>query len=326
MPLLNLNYELKKFIKQIKYYFEDIFQKKILEKNKSLKNIHDGKSCFIIGTGSTINGIDLRDLKDHYTFSGNYIYYHKQFSDLELDYFVSTPNYRLLKKIHKKITYHNSIINNENDLDIWLYEDHISKYSIDPGYYYKKINSKISSHTKLFLGASNKSFIDMNSFFEDNDSFYLKPDVQFKSVNDISYDISNRTSMYGNLVISSIAVALYMGFKEIILIGCDYTLEPTKEFHFYDELQISKEINKEIALGWIDKIAEERDITVYDIIEDKNFYKPVFIRYGINRDQHIIINNFSKSIGVKILNIVPEGFSSPVYEGISWQDINEKIK
>ena len=317
--------DLKEIARPIKYFFEDIFKKQILEKNISLKNIHSKERCFIIGTGSTINEIDLISLRNQYTFSGNHIHYHKQFSDLELNYFISTPNYNLLKKLHKKMTYHNSIINNENDLDVWLYRDYISKYPIEPGCYHKKINFNIGSHTKLFLGASNKAFIEMNSFFIDNDSFYLKPDAPFKSINDISYDISKRTSMYGNIIVSSIAVAFYMGFKEIILMGCDYTLEPAKQFHFYDELQISKVINKEIALDWVDKIARARDIKVYDIIEYENFYKPIFVRYGINRDQHIIINNFSKSIGVKILNIVPEGFSSPVYEGISWQDINEKL-
>tara|TARA_B110000438_G_scaffold230478_1_gene225523 strand:- start:164 stop:655 length:492 start_codon:yes stop_codon:yes gene_type:complete len=159
----------------------------------------------------------------------------------------------------------------------------------------------------------------------DNDLFYLKPYIPFNSVKEISYDISNRTSIYGNLVLSSIAIALYMGFEEIILIGCDYNLEPSKEFHFYDELHLSKIINKEIALDWIDRIAKARKIKVYDIVEDEGFYKPIFVRFESSRDKDIIVNNFAKSIGVKILNIVPEGFSSPVYQGISWQSMCKNI-
>ena len=42
-------------------------------------------------------------------------------------------------------------------------------------------------------------------------------------------------------------------------------------------------------------------------------------------DGHQSLNNYAKSQGIKIYNVVPDGFASPVYEKISWQEIKTKI-
>ena len=38
-----------------------------------------------------------------------------------------------------------------------------------------------------------------------------------------------------------------------------------------------------------------------------------------------IIKEFAESNGVKIYNIVPDGFESPVYEKVSWEYIVENV-
>ena len=47
--------------------------------------------------------------------------------------------------------------------------------------------------------------------------------------------------------------------------------------------------------------------------------------YNPNKDKHRILNNYAKSQGVKIYNIVPDGFESPIYEKTTWQEVESKI-
>lgn len=48
--------------------------KKLLEQIKTLKNIHSGKRCFIIGTGPSLRIEDLELLKEEFTFASNRIF------------------------------------------------------------------------------------------------------------------------------------------------------------------------------------------------------------------------------------------------------------
>ena len=155
--------------------------------------------------------------------------------------------------------------------------------------------------------------------------FYSKPHKRVLEADHQRFDLTKRITFYENVVLFNIAIALYMGFKEIYLIGADYSFEPSREFHFYDELLVSKTIKKEIALQWINKIANARGIEVYKIIEDEEYYKPTFINLSANRDRDKIVNDFTKSMGVNIHIIIPDGFSSPIYNGVSWQYVVEKV-
>ena len=122
-----------------------------------------------------------------------------------------------------------------------------------------------------------------------------------------------------------ISHALYMGFKELYLIGCDYTYEPTREYHFYNQLCISKSINKEIAIQWSKKIAKANNFEVFNIGEDDNYYKPLFVKYNYSKEKYLVVKNFAESIGVKIYNIVPDEFKSPIYPGFSWDTFVKNV-
>jgi len=63
----------------------------LFEKNrlKKFKNIHQGKDCFIIGNGPSLNKMDLVKLNDYYTFGMNKIYMIFKRVDLQLSYLTS---------------------------------------------------------------------------------------------------------------------------------------------------------------------------------------------------------------------------------------------
>jgi uncharacterized Rossmann fold enzyme len=56
---------------------------------EKFKNIHQGKTCFIIGNGPSLNKMDLSKLDGYYTFGMNKIYLIFDRVKLDLDYYVS---------------------------------------------------------------------------------------------------------------------------------------------------------------------------------------------------------------------------------------------
>jgi len=316
-----LKYNIKSFINS----FQDFIDPTLLGKNKNLKNIHEGERCIIFGTGSSLNELEISQFSDEVTFGGNFLHYHPDFHNLNLDYFVSCPSHRTLKKKHSKVVYADSTIYNEKDIEVWLGEDLLATMSVDPLFYFNHINKVLDKNTRLFLGSKSSKFFKNNNFFNEREIYYLCGSEPILLAKNLVFDLSKPIPFLESLVFTMLAIAFYMGFKEIILIGCDYSLEPCREFHFYDEIRISKTINKGIALQWINKIAKARKIEVYNILEDEEYYKPIFVSYNRNRDKHKVVNNFAESIGVKIFNIVPVGFSSPVYHGVSWQSIVKNV-
>ncbi|MFP3854641.1 MAG: 6-hydroxymethylpterin diphosphokinase MptE-like protein, partial [Anaerolineales bacterium] len=56
---------------------------------KSMKDIHQGERCFIIGNGPSLKRMDLSPLRDEFTFGMNRIYLHFEEMGFETSYFVS---------------------------------------------------------------------------------------------------------------------------------------------------------------------------------------------------------------------------------------------
>ena len=84
---------LKKQIKaRIIYYNDPLFCKwylKYAPKLEQFKDKHKGEDCFIIGNGPSLRRMDLRPLKDYYTFGLNKIYLLFNKVDLNLSYHVA---------------------------------------------------------------------------------------------------------------------------------------------------------------------------------------------------------------------------------------------
>ena len=313
-------------IRSLSYLIDDLINGNILTRNKSLENIHKGKRCFIIGTGLSVNDIELSKLAEEYTFGGNFIIYHPDFHKLNLKFYVSPPSTSTLKYISSKEVPVDSNIFSEEDMKVWLDNEAIlSTYSVDPYKYFSQIDVNLNNNTLLFFGAGSKKFIEKNNIFKDKDIFYLKPYKSVLSAKDQIIDLSKRITFFQNVVLMMLAIAMYMGFEEIFIVGNDYTFKPAREFHFYDELHISKTISSKKAAEWTEKIARARNIEVYKIMEDEDYYKPIFVQHNKKIDTHIVVKNFVESMGVRIFNIIPEDFESPVYKGVSWQYVVENV-
>ena len=311
---------LKQSIQNFYYWIYDLFDfrgKILLEKNGSLYNKHKGERIFLLGTGESLTHINLLDLKNELTFGTNLIFLYKDLKKLNLNYFLLLDSYRKSKPQFPK------------DFRFDLKSNHKEEV-------YRRLGELIESDTVLFLPSVNEKHIEKNIKY--NKKYYLKASNILSLNSDTSiqknFDLLSRSICGLTSLYSSISVLMYMGFEEIYLCGQGYTYDPEYILHFYDNIKIPKNAcSKSQAENEIKSIIEKRRlrggrIRYGGILEKDNYYRAICIRnksYDKSTIEHNLINDFALSNGVRILNIVPNGFKSPFYESISWGEIKKII-
>lgn len=176
------------------FYFKYLLftNKKILKNNKKLKDAGSNKRAFLLATGPSIKHQNLKLLAGEDCFSVSNFFLHDDIN-------VINP------KIHFFAPYHKPLIL-ENYVD-WL----------------RQADKILPKDTKICLGHTTKEIVDEYSLFSDREVFYIyltkiKPNKLFSI--DLTGPIMGPQT--GPLMI--VPVLLYMGYKEICLVGCDHTV------------------------------------------------------------------------------------------------------
>lgn len=162
--------------------------KKIIKRNVAFKSIHAGERCFILGTGPSLNDLSndqVEKLKLEVTFGVNSLYK----SDVV---FGLTPKYYTLI-----------------DNVYWgelssVFQDITDRYKINPPIFLTDPRAKkIVDNIRL-----------------DQKTIYIH--AKKYPIHKMSSEITNNIFGAMNVISYSILVAIYMGFREIYLLGCDY--------------------------------------------------------------------------------------------------------
>jgi len=253
------------------YYFR---YKNILAKNKALKNQYRGKRCFIIGNGLSLNQMDLKRLKNEYTFALNFFYLYKDFKEIKPKF------YSIMEPI-------------ENFPRAGLSTDKVFR-EIEEAF--KNID------VKMFLRTDIKEYIKKNNFFLNKDIYYLLADRGILKTLIMSDDISKYYSFADGSIYNAICIAVYLGFSEIYLIGCDYDyILRRNEEHFYDNEIISQ-------ASWI------KNVSNLFLAEDMSSYLKAMEK----------IKNHFKKYNVKIFNAGIGGFTD-TFPRVKYDDLFDKI-
>ena len=187
------------------------------------RNRYKNKRCFIIGTSSSISNVDMSLLKDEVTLSLNLILKHPTF----------VPNYLCIADT-------TVMENNYDD----IFNDKMSKgtYVICNGCNILDKRGSYGNCTKN--SGSTCREIDIEDKY--NNIYYIKHDEKLgindnepRTINEEKYYIDDdfkTITSYGGSTIDNLVIplAVYLGFKEIYLLGCDGGWN-----HFYDEVQKS---------------------------------------------------------------------------------------
>lgn len=161
---------------------------------KTLRGKFDGKRCFIIGNGPSLEIEDLEKLENEYTFSANRIY-------------------KVFDKTNWRPTYY---------------------LAVDPNFIrtsWRELDD--FKFGEMFLG-TDLSF-DMSVFKNKATRIFEYTKFKVNKWNDltahVSEDVSEYFSVGYTVTFSSIQLAIYMGFKEIYLLGVDFSYSVIRDAH-----------------------------------------------------------------------------------------------
>lgn len=179
----------------------------VLSKNRSLKDIHKNKRCFILGTGPSINKIDIKKLKNEKCIFVSQFYLHKDYANI-------CPTYHIFSgmspHLGSKATY-----------EKWLN-------------FFKQIETCVPTETMLFMNYLDKKIITENSLFNNHNTHYFYYKKTIEKIFSDGIDASSVLYGASGILIMALQLALYMGFKDIYLVGFDGCFEEkTLASHFY---------------------------------------------------------------------------------------------
>ena len=179
--------------------------KSCLQKTGGFRDKHLGEDCFIIGTGSSIKHQDLSKLAGKNSIIVSNLYVH---SDIDL----IAPIYQVLPNI---FLYHGPIYGNEKYVE-WLSD----------------MDARLPSTTKMILDIRDKEYIDNYKLFTTREIVWcgysswdqgVIKNIDFESLPDIM-SVSEKAIM----------MAIFLGFKNIYLLGFDHDWFIGIFNYFYD--------------------------------------------------------------------------------------------
>jgi hypothetical protein len=181
------------------------FFRPVLAKNKNFLNLHKNETCYIIGNGGSLKNMDLESFSDHVTIGINHLCLHNDFHKLNVKYYVLVESFFLYPFCKNPYTkkYQSNIL----------------------GKLFKKSFPK-DSEINLFVSLTNlfgSKFRKIHYLFHFG---YRNPDKKFQ-------DPSGKFSFMSGGLHAAIGLAISLGFKKAILVGCDYTFSPVSNGHFY---------------------------------------------------------------------------------------------
>ena len=187
--------------------FVKIIVTHILKRNSTLKNSHNGEICYIFGNGASLKYMNLNHFNNYPTIGLNHICLHKQFENLDLRYIVLIESFFFYP---------------------FFKNPYSGRYQFN--YFFKVFYNSIINSNKNFRIFTNISNI-LNFFFWRRSNYLYS--FNTKTMTSKKNDIAGEFSFMDGALEAGIAIAINLGFKKAILVGCDYLFKPTFAGHFY---------------------------------------------------------------------------------------------
>jgi len=254
---------------------------KLCRYNLKFKDIHKGERCFILATGPSIKTQNLLPLKNEICISVSQFYLHKDIQTI-------SPNYYVLAPSHPPFDFS----------DILKIFDGLEKCYSDNATYFLGYTSYIYSYYRFLetyprYKNSNQYFINYSMSQSLEESNYS---------NKAMWEVDQSPFAIRTVIYSAIQVALYMGCKEIYLIGCDHDyLNDTSRvtnYHFYKEE---------------DGISDAEHLSSFNT---ERWFEEYYFRWK----QYRLIREYAQQKGCNIFNAT-EGGMLDVFPRVRLEDI-----
>lgn len=228
----------------------------ILERNRRFKGIHKKNRLFVLCSGPSIQKMDLTVLKNEITMAVHSFYLHKDISVIQPAYYCNAQ---------------------------WEYNEKTTEKVAEA---YLKDLKKTVGKSQYFFSIHEKEIIDRIQVFTPEEIHYYcygKVSSLYEEV-----DLCRGIMPVHSVPVICIQLAIYMGFKEIYLLGTEHDFLATKKYaYFYDRKQsvtgntdITTDADSNLTMHFSDaladayalwenykvvkRIAEKNDIRIYN--------------------------------------------------------------
>ena len=190
---------------KLKYQMLRLFTKRVLERNTQFKNRHAGETCYIVGNGPSLKNMELSVFSDHISIGLNLLCLHNDYRLLNIPYHVLAEPFFFYPYVKNPF---------------------IDRYQ--PNVLGRLFLQAMSRHPDIALFTSLSNIFGPRS----NNTYYLyhfghrQPDKSF-------FQMNTQFSCMAGSFYAGVGLAINMGFKKAILVGCDYLLSPSSIGHFY---------------------------------------------------------------------------------------------
>lgn len=207
--------------------------REILEfKNFKLEDRHLGEQCYIFGDGVSIQNYDLHNFNDKIGIACNHFPFHKDFKKTNVKYAILCEPFYFMP-------FFDSIIKKRKVKPI---------SSLNPiSFHYRKI-VRTNPGISFFINLSNYLF------FRGRNIFYLYKNILAKK--NKPYYLCKEFDCDKGVLRRAISLAVYLGFKTIYLVGCDYLMNPSKYGHWYEKVSGYREIDESYIDGFINRLRQ----------------------------------------------------------------------
>tara|TARA_A100001015_G_scaffold312073_1_gene416539 strand:- start:180 stop:1028 length:849 start_codon:yes stop_codon:yes gene_type:complete len=272
--------------KTLKKLVKFLFNKK-LKKIHKLKDLEKGKTCYIIGDGFSLRSYDLKFFKKYDSISLSFLPFHKEFDYINCKYclliqpyFFYGPTWSAASTNPPKKHFWN------NKIGKYFKEKIINRY---------KDKIFITHLSNYFLLKNNKNnYFILNKFNDEGFDEFLK--------------VKNLNPWEGSLK-AGILFAIYLGYKKIYLVGCDYADNPITVGHWYEK-SIEKQLSENESLKQFDENLKHFFDSLNDIIDIKiitshnNQNDKRFVSYEKHSGLSLKNNERNQLIGEETLSIL----------------------
>jgi hypothetical protein len=162
-----------------------------LTPNEVWRDRYHGRRCFILAAGPSINDMDLLPLAGEIVFTVSNFFVHK-------DYAAINPMFHCVPKFCSPPF-------SEADAVRWFREMH------------ERIGA-----ASVFLDLGDRATVQRHGLFKGRDVFYLYTTGAWEDLHRLGLDLSRPVPGIVGVTVMVLMIAMYMGFSEIYLVGCDH--------------------------------------------------------------------------------------------------------
>jgi len=241
--------------------------------NIAYRNIHQGQRCFIVCSGPSVKKQNLLPLKNEITFFVSTGFLHPDYSAIQPDYHCAPD---VLQVPREKFVE-----------------------------WFKLMDASIGN-AQLFLSAADANFIKQNDLFRDRRISYLNMGLNWNSDRKEIYDITQKIPGVQSVPIMAIMIAMYMGCREIYILGVELDEIWCGEYkHFYD----NEILRNDLAVN-------EDGRLITPLTEMFRIYHNLWQQFGILR-------SIAEANNIEILNAT-QGGKLDVYRRVKFEDLFEE--